>query len=223
MQRKRYSVKRATPYVYAMDPRKDKNPNLFYLNPVTLTAAGTFNIAESMLPIPRNMYQKNRATVIEVLKVTFKIRATDSLIPCRVSGAGTQAARLQVGLSTRNLQLQQSGSIIQNATDTANIAEKTVYLPDAGSASTMHIDNDGYYNFEIDMQSKDGYGVVVAVDKLFTYFVANSNVTLGNMQSAPVSWTTANGQGALTVVACLHYRHINVNTQAFIGAVQQLQ
>lgn len=214
---KRLVLKKAKPqYVYALDPRKDKNPNLFYLNPVTLTAANTFNISETQLPIPRNMYQKNKATVIEILKVSFKIRMSNNLYPYNNTSATTKTgARLQIGLSTRNLQLQQNGSIIQNATDTANIAEKVIWVPASVSAIPESFD------FEVDLQSKDGYGVVCAVDKLYTYFVASDNVTLVDGTNTPAAWTGT--QGYITVITQITYRHINVNTQAFIGAVQQLQ
>lgn len=178
-----------------MSRKIDKYPQFFNLGLVTQTAANAAINQAAATPIPRNPMTTNKSRVMEIIKCYVYLSDWENF-------AATTNLDVIMALSTRNLTGLGADAIASDPSTFAcwRFDEDTVQ----GAAGRTVINRSGGW-LEMDLQSADGYGFLVATDQI--YF----------------SVRTAAFTAARSFHCRVLYRFADVNLTEYIGIVQGQQ
>ena len=162
--------------------RRDKYPQ-FFSGTLTESSANTFTT--NSINVPTNLLQArgNRRTIIEVLWINLTVNGRD--------GATASVAAI-------NFSLGSTPVAFFDRNDPRAIAtfQESVIITTSGLVSYVS-------PVKLDMQTKDGFGYLLAADRFHVSIV-------GTSQTA-----------ALTVNWRMYYREVSVSVMEYVGIVQQ--
>jgi len=170
----------------------DIKPQTFSMMTSEAGAVDDYVVNSFNLPVPK-MFQKNKTTIIEVLKAEFLLNPQNF-----VDATATEFCFLPVGNIGR-----QSGDatalnlLVEDATDPRVLAYAIINRRQLTSGSTVLA-----YPIVMDLTDQNGNGVLVATDKLFLTGGGIGNGNVGNY------------------ICRIFYRYVSVPISEYVGIVQ---
>lgn len=174
----------------------DIKPQILTAGTTTSAATTVYRTVQITLPVARIGFQKNRAQIVEILKVTFLsgVEANGDAVELFWSFLSTAQIRDSGGTSSTT-------TLVEDFDDPRVFAMVTKNILLSGAAGQL-VDR---FDQTVDLTDNNGNGILIATDNIFLTF---SGV----------------GQGtAVTGHVKILYRIVNVGIQEYVGIVQSQQ